>query len=78
VLGDPDVGERVERLAPLLALAAGGASRDARRRARSPARSSREQLEVLEGAGDPEADHAARRDAPERAAVEYDVARSRR
>ena len=74
MLGDPHVGHRLERLAPLLGLAlqAGRGMRaheDVLQHGQP-----REQLEVLEGAGDAETNHAARADAPERAAVEEDIA----
>ena len=74
VLGDADVGERLERVTALLALPL-----EARRGMRADEDvlehcHPREELEVLEGARDPEPDHAARPDALQRAAVEDDVA----
>ena len=75
VLDDPDVGERLERVTALLALPL-----QARRGMRADEDilehgHPREELEVLEGARDPQPDHAARPDAPQRSAVEDDVAR---
>src|SRR5581483_7924942 len=75
MLLDPDVGERLERVAPLLALAL-QARRDVRPDEDVLEHGEvREQLEVLERAGDAEPDHPARPNAPQRAAVEDDVAR---
>ena len=68
MLGDPDLGQRLERVAALrgLALQAGRnvpAHEDVLEHGHVW-----KQLEVLEGTGDPEPDHAARPRAPERAA----------
>ena len=73
MLGDPDVGEGLDRDAPLfsLALQAGGdvrADEDVLQH-----RERGKELEVLEGARDAEPDHAARPDALERAPAEDDV-----
>jgi len=73
VLRDPDIGERLERVAALLPLAlqAGG---DVRAHEHVLEHGQvREQLEVLEGTRDPEADDATRPHAPQRAAVEENV-----
>ena len=73
VLGDPDVGERLERDAALLPLAL-QAGRDVRADEDVLEHGERgEELEVLEGAGDPEPDHAARPHTLERAPVEHDI-----
>ena len=75
VLGDAYVGERLERVTALLALPL-----EARRGMRADEDvlehgHPREELEILEGAGDPESDHTARPHAAQRPAVQDDVAR---